>query len=64
MTLADLFQWISLGVFSGGVYVLWDLAKDVKELNEKIAVVIERTLRHEDAIKAHDERLRDLERSS
>lgn len=55
------FQGIVAGAIVIGVSVLRELRDSVSDLNENVAVVIEKTAQHERQLEKHDERIRELE---
>jgi len=58
-------QWVFYGVIGSaaamGVSILWHIKNSIDVLNERVAVIIEKTAWHERAIEEHNNRLRDLE---
>lgn len=54
-------EWALIGLLTGGVTILWDMNRNMAELNTKIAVII----RDQETSKAvnldHEIRIRDLE---
>lgn len=63
--LAQMIEWGFKAVVSGGVIygvrVISNLQKSIETLNIKVAVVVERTATHKEALIRHDERIKLLE---
>lgn len=58
-------QWVFYGLLSFGAFsiirILGELKDGVQLLNEKVAVVIEKTAWHEKRLEEHHERIREIE---
>ncbi len=54
-------DWALLGLIGGGLYLLLDVLKEMKNsllsLNDKIALIIERTNNHEERLEKLEEKL-------
>jgi hypothetical protein len=50
-------DWVFMGLFSGAIYILWSLKGSVDLLNEKVAVIIERTTNHEKRIERLEDKI-------
>ena len=54
-------QWCFLGVCSGGVMVMFQLKTSVQQLNDRVLVLIEKTVWHEKELEKHESRISKLE---
>jgi len=58
-------EWVFLGVISGGIILLVAILNEVRisitTLNQKIAMIMEKTIWHEKALDKHEDRLTKLE---
>lgn len=65
MDFADFINWAFMGILSGGLVFLIAILNEVKvsiqNLNERMAVLIEKTVWHEKALEKHEERIAKLE---
>jgi hypothetical protein len=57
MDFVEFKDWMTLGLLSGGVYVLYSLKASVEELNTRVAVIIEKISHHERRIEHLEDRL-------
>lgn len=65
MDFADFINWAFMGILSGGLVFLIAILNEVKvsiqNLNERMAVLIEKTVWHEKALEKLEERIAKLE---
>ena len=65
MNFPQFVEWVFYGIIGGSsvyaVNVLSDLKSSIEKLNERVAVIIEKTAWHEKQLEKHDERINNLE---
>ncbi len=54
-------QWAFLGIISGGVVAMFQLKNSVQQLNDRVLILVEKTIWHEKELEKHEMRISKLE---